>query len=349
MPARQRFRSALFGLALGDAWGYPYLQPPQPDRTPLAERLIISDVTQMSLALTTAMHRIDREDLTRRKGMRAIAEEFLAYHQDRDYYRYSGNATDDALSRLQEQGLDAWEHVASNSGGACAVMRLAPAALLAPSSTGVGWSVMQASLTHNSGVVRAASAVLGCVFTASRGRDLVDVASGLAGDRHLDEDTVLTDAEKSALIEDLHSAEVRGPRGDKTSLDELIDRVQEARRVISPILGEGDFEELYRDAKKFQLIFGLGWDAGSCTAGALLLAQLYLDHEDQYDPHDFLHVAVNWPGNRNIRASLTGALIGAHMQDASRWDTARDYRFEPRYNAAIHSGVWKGFGAASGV
>ena len=52
---KDRFRSALLGTALGDAWGYPYLNEPQPDRTPLPDSLVISDATQMTLALCAAI------------------------------------------------------------------------------------------------------------------------------------------------------------------------------------------------------------------------------------------------------------------------------------------------------
>ena len=115
---------------------------------------------------------------------------------------------------------------------------------------------------------------------------------------------------------------------------------------LTPFLQQGDFEELYRHSGKFVQILGRGWDAGSCTASALLLAQLYLDNQDQYAPHDFLHVAVNWPGNRNTRASLTGALIGSHLEGGvGAWEETREYDFESRYDDAVHCGVWKGFSA----
>ena len=53
---------------------------------------------------------------------------------------------------------------------------------------------------------------------------------------------------------------------------------------------------------------------------------------------------MSWEGNRNSRAALTGALIGAHLAD-TRWEATRDYDFGSRYDQAIHSGVWAGFGA----
>lgn len=55
---------------------------------------------------------------------------------------------------------------------------------------------------------------------------------------------------------------------------------------------------------------------------------------------------MNWPGNRNTRASLTGALIGSHLEGGvDAWEETREYDFESRYDDAVHCGVWKGFNA----
>ncbi|RAV33698.1 ADP-ribosylglycohydrolase family protein [Corynebacterium heidelbergense] len=341
-----RFASALFGTALGDAWGYPYQLPPQTERTPLPDELRISDDTLMTLALSTAIGAIADRDLSRKDGLLEIAQQFLDYHRDRDYNRYRGNATEEALQRMEERGIEEWHRCATHSGGSCAVMRLSPAGMLAPRRQRVGWSVLQGVITHDSGVARAACLVLGCLFSAEPGQDLTEVAGNIRLDPNLRADTVLTDHEKRGLLEDLRTAHVRRLRGEDVPLTVLIERVREVRRALSPILGDGDFERLYRERLKVKQTLGLGWDAGSCTASALLLAQLYLDHQERYDPHDFLHVAVNWPGNRKTRASLTGALMGAHMDNMESWKTARHYDFERRYHHAIYSGVWEGFAQA---
>ncbi len=344
---KARFRAALLGTALGDAWGYPYQLPPQPESTPLPENLIISDDTQMTLALATAMKTIDDQDLDRQAGMKAIGEQFVDYHNDPDYDRFPGAATTESLERLEEVGLDSWWDAASHSGGAGAVMRVAASALLAPACQGVGWSVLQAMLTHDSGVARAASAVCATVMLAEPGSDLLEVASGLAGDANFDTDTLLSGEEKSDLIKDLEEALIHDLSGADAPLSELINRAIEVRKYLTPFLEQGDFEELYRSSRKFLKILGRGWDAGSCTVTSLLLAQLYLDHQEQYAPHDFLHVAVNWSGNRNTRGSLTGAMIGAHLNGGvAAWESTRCYAFENRYNEAVHSGHWRGFSAS---
>ena len=303
---KRRFQSALLGTALGDAWGYIHQEAPQLERTPLPEDLVISDDTQMTLALSTAMRYIDRRQLDVNDGMEEIATQFLAYFLDRDFDRHPGMSNTSALHRLNEMGAERWASVATRSGGSGGIMRVSASGLLAPAGAAVGWSVYQASLTHDSGLTRAAAAMLGCAFAAEVGSDLLDVASGMAGDPNFDDDALLSDDEKSEIIEDLHTSKIKNLRGADIPLNEMIGRVQEVRNVFSPILADGDFEALYRDHRKLQQIFGKAWDAGSCTASALLLTQLYLDHTDQFDPHDFLHVAVNWTGNRNTRASLTG-------------------------------------------
>lgn len=338
-----RFRSALLGTALGDAWGYPYQESPQPESTPLPDTLAITDDTQMTLSLSTAMREITKNDLDRDAGMRAISEQFLDYHADPDYDRSPGAATTESLDRLEDLGPSHWEDVSSHSGGAGAVMRAAASALLAPEDQGVGWSVMQAILTHDSGIARAAAASIATIMLAPRDSNLLDVAEGLAGDSHFDNDRLLSDKEKSQILEDFSGAMVTDVYGAAVPLSEIFARVRELHKILSPRLADGDFEALYEQAPKLMKIFGKGYDAGSCTASALLLAQLYLDHKDQYSPHDFLHVAVSWPGNRNTRAAVTGAMIGAHLESSELWEESCDYEFEERYDAAIHSGVWRGF------
>lgn len=343
---KSRFRSALLGTALGDAWGYPYQMPPQPSATPLPEKLIISDDTQMTLALAAAMRTIDDEDLQRQAGMEAIGNEFLAYRRDPDYDRFPGPSNTDALERLKHVGCENWWDAATHSGGSGAVMRVSASALLAPADENVGWSVLQAEMTHDSGVSRAANAVAACALLANDDDDLLEVATGLAGDAVFDADELLTPEEKSDIIQDLNTALIHDLTGPDVPMSELAERAQEIRKYLAPFLDRGDFEELYRASRKFVQIIGRSWDSGSCCISALLFAQLFLDHREQYAPHDFLHVAVNWPGNRNTRASLTGALIGAHLTDgAEEWEASRTYEFEPRYDEAIHGGVWRGFRA----
>lgn len=338
-----RFRSALLGTALGDAWGYPYENEDDPQCTPLPEKLVVSDDTLMTLALSSAMRRIDQDDLDRDKGMADIGEKFLDYYQDPDYERSSGTATTESLDRLEDLGTNHWEACSSHSNGAAAIMRASASALLAPSDQGVGWSVLQAIITHDSDLARAAAATMATVMLAPRGSNLFDIAEGLAGDSHFDHDVLLSDQEKSEILKSINSAAIRKLQGPAVPLTEIYARLREVRKFLTPHLKDGNFEELYAHRNKFAKIFGKSYDAASCTASALLLAQLYLDHKDQYAPHDFLHVAVSWPGNRNTRAAVTGAMIGAHLESADLWEQDCSYVFEDRYNKAIHTGRWRGF------
>lgn len=338
-----RFRSALMGTALGDSWGYPYQESPQTDSTPFPDQLIISDDTQMTLALSTAMRIINQQNLDREAGMRTIGEQFLDYFSDPDYDRSPGTATTESLDRLGDMGASHWQTCSSRSGSAGAVMRVSASALLAPPDQGVGWSVMQAVITHESALARAASAMMATLLLAPKGSNLLDVAEGLVNDANFDKDEILSEEEKASIITYLDSAMVRDVQGPSVPMTEILARLREVHRIVSPSVGQGNFEDLYTLGNKFLKIFGRSFDAASCVASALLLAQFYVDHHKQYSPHDFLHVAVNWPGNRNTRASVTGALIGAHVESMDAWESFCTYSFEPRYNQAIHTGVWNGF------
>ncbi|MGP5660309.1 ADP-ribosylglycohydrolase family protein [Corynebacterium falsenii] len=238
---KTRFRSALLGTALGDAWSYPYQLPPQSSATPLPERLQISDDTQMTLALSTAMRAIDAEKLDRDAGMREIGRQFLDYYGDPDYDRFPGASTTESLKRLKEKGTEQWSEVSTHSGGSGAVMRVSASALLAPSQQGVGWSVLQAILTHDSGVARASSAVVACMMMAEKGSDLIEVAGGIAGDKNFDSDVLLTSEEKSGILTDLDEALIKDLTGPDVPFTELVSRVAEVRDYLTPLPRQGRF------------------------------------------------------------------------------------------------------------
>ncbi|RRO80464.1 hypothetical protein CXF45_08320 [Corynebacterium bovis] len=341
-PRADRLIPALMGTAFGDSWGYPYTLPPQPTSTPQPEDPVISDDTQMSLALIAAMDRITSRGLARVTGMQEIAYEFMDFNRDADNDRFPGRAVVTALDLLDELGPEHWPKATTHSGGCGSIMRLTPAALLADEGTQMGWAVTQGLITHNSPLARASTVMLTAVLLAEPTEDLIDVARGVASNPLLTEDRLLTDEEKESLTEDVRRALVHDIPGQNRPVLELLDMAARIREHVSPTLADGDTSDVLAEGRRITEVLGRSWDAGSALTSVVLLSQLYLDNWRTLPPEDMIHVAVNWPGNRNSRASLVGSVLGTLTGVDWERDGATP-AFEDRYDAAIRSGVWRGF------
>lgn len=371
----QLFLSSLFGTALGDAWGYPHeFVHASGIPTPVqfsgdGGTLKISDDTQMTLALLTAtgrinfQQRIGFEDPSAMPEMASlIAEEFLAYNIDDDNDRAPGVAVTGALDALDMLGDPSrWPETTSGSGGCGAVMRLTPAALLMPRDQRVAWSVLQAQVTHDSAVARASSAVLAVALNAGPRDSLFDLVLTMAGQPLLTDDDILRHQDGASplsvpgVLRDLDAREyelTRGGHRQLLSVTELLHRTGDIYGDVAGTPAATDLAALRALGDRVSAEIGDAWDAASCTAGAVLLAQLHRDHAAETGAGpltalDMLGVGVNWIGDRDSRGAVLGGLLGALAQpDWEAQFVAQEGRrpeFEPRYDAAVRAGQWKGF------
>lgn len=148
---RERYANALLGLAAGDAWGYQvefhsYDRMPAYPVAPPPDTWIVSDDTQMTLALHDALAEVD--DFADIDAVTdAITTHFLAWQIDPDNTRAPGHTCMTSLHNLR-RGARWFDHDGALASAGCgAVMRLVPAAFT-PERYWAGLAVLQAVITH---------------------------------------------------------------------------------------------------------------------------------------------------------------------------------------------------------
>ncbi|MDX3386851.1 ADP-ribosylglycohydrolase family protein [Streptomyces niveiscabiei] len=160
---------ALMGLALGDALGFPteFNDVPQivakfgPWRQmPLPARAIVSDDTQMTLALARGLRSARDRGVLGPQGMeRSVREEFVKWYHSPENNRAPGGTCLRACELLDDPGRR-WQDASQiDSKGCGANMRVAPIGL-APALSDeqrAGAAQLQAALTHGHPTALAAS------------------------------------------------------------------------------------------------------------------------------------------------------------------------------------------------
>ncbi len=129
-PTLEQYRGAIYGLAIGDALGWPkegtgpvHVDGPVSD---LPDPALYTDDTQMSLALARALLRAG--DDSHETLMQAVAEEFVAWGMSLDNNRAPGATCMRAIGRLRAGAPWAEAGIASSKGCGTA-MRTAPVGL----------------------------------------------------------------------------------------------------------------------------------------------------------------------------------------------------------------------------
>ncbi|WP_329945861.1 ADP-ribosylglycohydrolase family protein [Rhodococcoides fascians] len=146
-----RYQNALIGVAAGDAWGYQvefrrYADMPSYPVTAPADQWVISDDTQMTLALHFALTEVDDFDDIN-SVTDSIVRHFIMWQFDPDNYRAPGRSCMASVSNLGAGARWYDADGAVESAGCGAVMRLVPAAF-APERHWKGVAALQAVITH---------------------------------------------------------------------------------------------------------------------------------------------------------------------------------------------------------
>ena len=135
--ANHKFESVLFGLALGDALGYPteFMKLPEIKQFYGAQGIqeppdpaLYTDDTQMSLALAEGL--LDAGiDADLNSQMNAVGKRFVAWRNDLENHRAPGMTCITAVERF-ERGISWRESGIVHSKGCGSAMRVAPIACL---------------------------------------------------------------------------------------------------------------------------------------------------------------------------------------------------------------------------
>jgi len=323
----QRASGSLFGLAFGDALGAEteFLSvneilrhfPPDGPQQPPGDPALVTDDTQMTLALGNALLAAVRPyTATTLEG--PLRQAFIQWNESPENNRAPGITCIEACDRLAE-GLD-WQQASRISSKGCgANMRVAPVGLLPPGRDGVtaetraALAQFQAAFTHGHPTALAAADL-----TATAIADLVAGGNPSSLPQRLrtyalDQRTHYHEAWLGSLWEYatiFPSAQEYIAYGWNECLH-VLDRLEQALQI-------GD-----RASDPCQHT-GAGWIAEEALATGLLCFLLYPE-----EPISAIRRAAVSSGDSDSLATLTGAFAGAYHGLASwpvEWFTRIEYR-----------------------
>ncbi|MFF9126409.1 ADP-ribosylglycohydrolase family protein [Streptomyces sp. NPDC014889] len=325
---------AMIGLALGDALGFPTEFNDVPSilakcgpwrEMELPKRAVVSDDTQMTLALGVALRTaMDRGLLTPKRLERPLREEFVDWYQSPENNRAPGRTCMTACHLLKAEGRDWQEASQIGSKGCGANMRVAPIGL-APGLSDeqrAGAAQLQSGLTHGHPTALAASDLTArAVHLLAQGADpagLVDRLRSYADDnRTRYHHTWLGDLWTRSQDP---TPEHFIARGWDECL-EILGRLREAVRTVSPETDPC-------------LATGAGWVAEEAFATGLLCFLLFPD-----EPVTALRRAACSSGDSDSIACLTGAFAGAWL-GADAWPAPWADRIEYRAGLLALGELW---------
>ncbi|NEE14393.1 ADP-ribosylglycohydrolase family protein [Streptomyces sp. SID7499] len=331
---KQAATGALTGLALGDALGFPTEFDDVPSilakcgpwrRMELPERPLVSDDTQMTLALGHAVRTaMDRGVLAPLRLVRPLREEFVNWYQSPENNRAPGRTCMKACHLLKDESRPWQDASQTESKGCGANMRVAPLGLVSGLSDEqrAGAAQLQSALTHGHPTALAASDL-----TAHAVRLLAQGAepTGLIGllrsyaleNRGRYHERWLGDLWRRAGDPSPGRFIARG--WDECL--EVLERLQHAVRTVSPETDPC-------------LATGEGWIAEEALATGLLCFLLFVD-----EPVTALRRAACTAGDSDSIACLTGAFAGAHL-GAEAWPTEWADRVEYRTDLLTLGALW---------
>ncbi|CAL9401308.1 ADP-ribosyl-[dinitrogen reductase] glycohydrolase [Streptomyces sp. enrichment culture] len=326
---------SLFGLALGDALGFPtefndvpaILAKTGPWRQMRLPRpAIVTDDTQMTLALARGMRTAaDRGPLTPEGLAGPVREEFTAWYRSPENNRAPGNTCLRACSLLTDPGRDWRDAGQIGSKGCGANMRVAPIGLV-PGWTEeerAGASQLQSALTHGHPTALAASDLTArAVWLLADGAEVTGLV-GLLRSYALDNRTRYHERwlgdlwMRTACDASPQSYIARGWDDCLAALDRLAAALKTPSPETDPCLTTGE-----------------GWIAEEALATALQCFLLFPD-----EPLTALRRAACTSGDSDSLACLAGAFAGAHL-GAAAWPDDWTTRIEYREDLDTFAALW---------
>ncbi|QEM41531.1 hypothetical protein SEA_FORZA_61 [Gordonia phage Forza] len=310
------YRNAMIGLAAGDAWGYQveftqYKKMPKPVPQPSGE-WVVSDDTQMTLALEKAIHALDELGWLNPEHVHGMEEVILAEFSDWAYSplntRAPGATCMGSIRMLNEFGRH-WSLDALSSAGCGAVMRLLPTITLDDES----WralTALQAVITHNDPAAVASALLLGEVgrAIANGNREpmlhALNVLDEMLNGQYGKKDKFLAKVLDPATL-DVPAYIRKGVKDGK--LDMAI--FSGAHRILAEHIDIFN-EDICNGV-------GQGWDAMTATALAIMVADRYLAGD--LTVQGAMEWAVTSNGDSDSIGAIAGMLIGLSSNDDDFW------------------------------
>ncbi|GAA3198035.1 MULTISPECIES: ADP-ribosylglycohydrolase family protein [Streptomyces] len=325
---------ALMGLALGDALGYPTEFQGVPEIVaahgdwrglPLPEPALITDDTQMTLALGKALESARRAGpLTVRTLEPPARAEYIAWWRSPENNRAPGTTCLTACARLAEPGTHWSEAAPMRSKGCGANMRVAPVGLvpgLTPDQRS-GAAQFQAALTHGHPTALAASDLTAYAVRAladgARPHELTALLRAYAhASRTVYREDWLGDLWRRSADAGPQAYLARGWDDCLAALDRLDAALRTPDREADPCEATG-----------------AGWIAEEALATALYCFLLFPD-----EPVTAVRRAAVSSGDSDSLACLAGAFAGARL-GAGAWPQEWTGRIEHRAVLLALGSAW---------
>ncbi|MEM6262455.1 MAG: ADP-ribosylglycohydrolase family protein [Bacteroidota bacterium] len=327
MRLSDKIRGSLFGMAIGDGFGYPteFLKvpeilakwPPNGPQAPAGTPILVTDDTQMAIAVGKAVMASSSSAYSPTSLQESLISHFIIWLNDPENNRAPGMTCLDAIENLEE-GQDWQEATIKNSKGCGANMRVIPVGLL--TAKGVPISQIGAIAQFQSAITHAhPTALTASEITAIA---IAQLINGLPAEELLSFLLEYTSQQK-----DVYHA---------TYLKDIWDRPPFYTKVDFTTYGWGETEAILQKVQKALeapdadtdpcILIGEGWIAEETFATALYCFLLFPN-----DPVKVLRRAVVTAGDSDSIACLAGGLAGAHCgidSFPSDWVNRIEYKSE---------------------
>lgn len=333
-PNPNRASGAILGLAFGDATGYPtefrsYAELKGTVTVP--EQLRISDDTQMSLAVWSALDTWDEVSLGTLRA--ELIASFRAWRVDPDNNRAPGAACMSACSKLERFGQGHWEQATGPDSAGCGSAMRAPWIGLHPKVTDgnlFGIAALQAVLTH-APAENVASAFVAAWLT----RSLAIGGRAEPGQMVFDLEELARDMEDWAYPKDalgdvwrVAFTTIDGRKGSRC----LRDPEDYMAEVVAHVWRIAELAGNVCDALRTNgawavdpcVYGGRGFRANECVGVAVGILESRL-----FAPADGIVRSAETGGDSDSIGAVTGALFGAAFGDV--WPAGWVHRLENRY------------------
>jgi ADP-ribosylglycohydrolase len=322
--------NVLKGVAIGDSWGDPNefvmtierltdngKNPMGPE---LPENLHVTDDTQLTLFLATALEAARGQDMAMTKEI--IQQSYLNYYNDKlanDGTRAPGMTVMGSLGQL-DRGKPWQKATSPDSDGSGTVMRTSPCAFL-PADQWVGITAFAAAVTHGH-----PNAIAAAILNVALLRDLLNgrIAFGDLTERalFLAQKTVDGNTKLADVGEWLDGYEVPGGliKGFEFLANILTRALQHMDRL------KDNPWAMTSDPSREPIVANGGWRAPFTLVIALLSIDMLPN-----DPWLALRRSVTTEGDSDTLGAVCGALLGA---GGAEWPDVMD-RLEPEYQSWI--------------
>lgn len=308
MELLQKIKGSIFGMAIGDGFGYPteFLSiseilakwPPKGPQIPEGNPILVTDDTQMAISVADALIKSSHENYSIHSISKNLVSNYIMWLNDPKNNRAPGMTCIRAIENL-EKGLNWNQATMKDSKGCGANMRVIPVGLL----TAKGFTNMklgaiaqfQSAITHSHPTALAASEIT--AITVSK------LINGISQSELL-ESLIEYSNEQIGIYHKEYLGNIWDRPPFRSEIDFINHGWNEVKMVLTKIKGALKLNDKITDPCK---LIGEGWIAEEAFGTALYCFLLYPNNTQKA-----LRRAILTSGDSDSIACLAGAFSGAN-------------------------------------